>query len=270
LALLFCTRFLRRKRFSWISKDSKSIFPSNCRLQQRKRKAQRKEEDEEEFKEKDRQQQRKRKAQRKEENEEEFMEYRRQEGQRSKAKRRKIDEEEFLEQNREAKKKSRAKISEKQRGEHGRARKFRRAVMLGDIFVCSSCERELFESNVDTIDGLKEKVEKKKPGLFRKCIPRLKPQAKLTLTIDGKKTEHHYICKACKDHMLKGKMPPMCAENGLRKTPIVDEEMKLTELERNMIARRVLFQKMVQLPKTRWTGLKDKVINIPVAPDVVL
>ena len=249
--------------------ENEEEFLEKHRQEERRCKAKRKQENEEEFKEKDRQQQRKRKAQRKEENEEEFMENQRQEGQRSKAKKRKTDEEDFLEQNREAKKKSRVKISEKQRGEHGRARKFRRAVMLGDIFVCSSCERELFESNVDTIDGLKEKVEKKKPGLFRKCIPRLKPQAKLTLTIDGKKTEHHYICKACKDHMLKGKMPPMCAENGLRKTPIVDEEMKLTELERNMIARRVLFQKMVQLPKTRWTGLKDKVINIPVAPESV-
>ena len=61
----------------------------------------------------------------------------------------------------------------------------------------------------------------------------------------------------------------MCAENGLRKTAIVDEEMKLTELERNMISRRILFQKMMLMPKTRWTELQDKVINIPVAPESV-
>ena len=119
------------------------------------------------------------------------------------------------------------------------------------------------------IDGLEEKVEKKKPGLFRRCIPRLKPEAELTLVIDGKRTVHHYICHACKGHMQKGKMPPMCAENGLRKTAIVDEEMKLTELERNMISRRILFQKLMLKPKTRWTELLDKVINIPVAPESV-
>ena len=156
------------------------------------------------------------------------------------------------------------------KGEDGRARKFRRAIMLADIFVCSSCERVLFEQNVTKIDGLEEKVEKKKSGLFRKCIPRLKPETLVKLDIDGKVTAHHYICHACKDHMLKkGKMPPMCAENGLYKFPIVDPEMKLTELERNMIARRIVFQKLMVKPKTRWTGMFDKVVNIPVAPESV-
>merc|ERR1712192_229053 len=229
----------------------------------------RKAENEEEFMDKERQQQSKRKAKRKAENEEEFMEKHRQEERKNKAKKRKIDEEALMRQNRKAVKKSRAKKTEGQRGESGRARKFRRAIMLGDIFVCSSCERELFEQNVSKINGLEEKVEKKKPGLFQRCIPRLKPEAELTLVIDGKKTVHHYICHACKGHMQKGKMPPMCAENGLQKTAILDEEMKLTELERNMISRRILFQKMMLKPKTRWTELQDKVINIPVAPESV-
>merc|ERR1712173_348587 len=125
------------------------------------------------------------------------MENQREEGQRSKAKRRKLHEEAFMRQNRQAVKKSKAKKTEKQRGKAGRARKFRRAIMLGDIFVCSSCERELFEQNVTKIDGLEEKVEKKKPGLFRKCIPRLKPEALVKLDIDDKATAHHYICHAC-------------------------------------------------------------------------
>ena len=249
--------------------ENEEEFREKHRQEEARRKAKAKQENEEEFMAKDRQQQRKRKAQRKQENEEEFMENQRQDGQRSKAKRRKMDEEAFLRQKRQAMKKSRAKATEKQKGEAGRARKFRRSIMLGDIFVCSSCERELFEQNVTKIDGLEEKVEKKKPGLFWKCIPRLKPEAELTLVVDGKKTVHHYICHACKGHMQKGKMPPMCAENGLRKTAIVDEDMKLTELERNMIARRILFQKVMLMPKTRWTGVHDKVINIPVAPESV-
>ena len=123
--------------------------------------------------------------------------------------------------------------------------------MFADIFVCSCCERILFEQNVSPIDGLEEKVEKKKEGLFRKCIPRLKAEALISLTVDGKNTKKHYVCHACRGHMLKGKMPPMCAENGLRKTAIKDEDMKLTELERNMIALRIPFTKMIMLPKTR-------------------
>ena len=139
--------FLEKKRQEESNRKAKKRqeneeeFLEKKRQEESNRKAKKRQENEEEFLEKKRQQERKRKAQRKEENEEDFKEYRRQEAQSSKAKKRKIDEEGFLEQNRQVKRKSRAKISEKQRGEHGRARKFRRAVMLGDIFVCSSCER---------------------------------------------------------------------------------------------------------------------------------
>ena len=68
--------------------------------------------------------------------------------------------------------------------------------MLGDIFVCSSCERELFEQNVTKIDGLEEKVEKKKPGLFRKCIPRKD------------------LCPLWAENALKGKTPPTMPHMG--------------------------------------------------------
>ena len=138
-----------------------------------------------------------------------------------------------------------------ERGAEVRARKFWRATMFADIFVCSCCERILFEQNVSPIDGLEEKIKKKKEGLFSKCIPRLKDEALVSLTVDGKTTRKHYVCHACRGHMLKGKMPPMCAENGLRKTAIEDEDMKLTELERNMVALRIPFTKMIMLPKTR-------------------
>ena len=60
-------------------------------------------------------------------------------------------------------------------------------------------EEELEE---EVEEGLEEKVEKKKSELFRKCIPRLKPETLVKLDIDGKVTAHHYICHACKDHML--------------------------------------------------------------------
>ena len=127
--------------------------------------------------------------------------------------------------------------------------------MFADIFVCSCCERILFEQNVSPIDGLEEKVEKKKEGLFKKCIPRLKAEALVSLTVDGKTTRKHYVCHACRGHMLKGKMPPMCAENGLKKEPISDDNLQLTELERNMIALRIPFTKMVMLKKSRYSLL---------------
>ena len=40
--------------------------------------------------------------------------------------------------------------------------------------------------------------------------------------------------------------------------------MELTELEGNLIAKNIVFMKIFQLPKSRWTALKDKIINVPV------
>ena len=55
---------------------------------------------------------------------------------------------------------------------------------------------------------------------------------------------------------LKKQMPPMCAENGLKKEPIKSDDLKLTELERSMIALRIPFSKIVMLPKTRLVCLR--------------
>ena len=267
-------RFRDTQRKKWKQEENEKDFKEKHRQAEAKRKAKKREDNEEDFKEKHRQEESKRKAKQREDNEEEFKEKHRQEESKRKAKKRKIDEADFKkrhkqeESKRKAKKRkldeagfkekqrqegarSKAKKREAERGAEGRARKFWRAVMFADIFVCSSCERILFEQNVSPIDGLEEKVEKKKEGLFSKCIPRLKAEALVSLSVDGKTTTKHYVCHACRGHMLKGKMPPMCAENGLRKTAIEDEDMKLTELERNMIALRIPFTKMIMLPKTR-------------------
>ena len=40
--------------------------------------------------------------------------------------------------------------------------------------------------------------------------------------------------------------------------------MKLNELEASLIARNIQFQKIYQLPTSRYTAMKDKIINVPV------
>ena len=60
-----------------------------------------------------------------------------------------------------------------------------------------------------------------------------------------------------------GRLPPMSVMNGL-KIPSHDPEMELTELEGNLLAKNIVFMKSFQLPKSRWTALKDKIINVPV------
>ena len=60
-------------------------------------------------------------------------------------------------------------------------------------------------------------------------------------------------------------MPKLCVKNGLEVDEI-DEDMKLTDLENNLIARNIIFQKVHKLPKSRWSATHDRLINVPVGP----
>ena len=62
----------------------------------------------------------------------------------------------------------------------------------------------------------------------------------------------------------------MCIKNGLYVDDIDDEDLKLTELENNLIARNIIFQKIHKMPKSRWHGTHDRLINVPVGPQDIL
>ena len=62
--------------------------------------------------------------------------------------------------------------------------------------------------------------------------------------------------------MMGQRIPPMAAINGLELFP-QDPESTLTELEGALISKNLLFSKIYQLRKSRWTALKDKIIKIP-------
>ena len=82
---------------------------------------------------------------------------------------------------------------------------------------------------------------------------------------NGVSRKSTYICTTCKKHLNQGKLPPMSVANGLELVDLEgDKELNLTELENNLIAKRILFQKIYQLPKSRMAGCKDKLINIPI------
>ena len=63
--------------------------------------------------------------------------------------------------------------------------------------------------------------------------------------------------------MKAQRMPPMSVNNKL-KLEKIKEEVNLTEFEGALIAKSILFQKIHQLPKSRWSALSDKIINIPI------
>ena len=79
-----------------------------------------------------------------------------------------------------------------------------------------------------------------------------------------------YVCKSCKRMLKIGKMPKLCVKNGLQVDCIENSDLKLTDLENNLIARNIIFQKVHKLPKSRWSGTHDRLVNVPVGPQDVL
>ena len=63
-------------------------------------------------------------------------------------------------------------------------------------------------------------------------------------------------------------MPPMCKKNSLEPpTELPDCLKNLTNLEKQLIVKNLIFIKVRQLPKTRMSALNDRVINVPVEDD---
>ena len=230
-----------------------------------------------EIKVKENQNQRKAKseARKREINETKFKEDQNQRKAKSEARKREIDEEKVREEQNKRKRLSRNKKKEadprtlaaveidaqrnkkKNWGEKDRLREFREATKYNAIFICNSCHRRLFQENVEIMSNkLISDLNVAKEGLLKKCM-----QERIVTPVDGK--QDCYLCKTCIGHIKSKRMPPMSVNNKLILNP-QDDDMKLTEMEGTLIAKDIIFQKIYQLPKSRWTALTDRIVNVPI------
>ena len=101
-----------------------------------------------------------------------------------------------------------------------------------------------------------------------------KPKKLLAFEADAFKAWNHYLrksvddlsylCSTCKSSLSKGNIPAMAVANGLKLSH--PDRPSLTELESNLIATNINFQKIVLLPKSRMAAGKGRMISIPVGP----
>ena len=140
----------------------------------------------------------------------------------------------------------------------GRMRIFRDEVKNGPIHSCLSCKRCLYDHSVIPITPnhqaeLRKTLNSICENLFEETIAEFPNAEQLS-----------YLCFTCKNHLFKGKMPPMCHSNNLENYNFDETPwMKLSELENSLIARDLVFMKIVQLPKSRMSALKGQEVNIP-------
>ena len=62
----------------------------------------------------------------------------------------------------------------------------------------------------------------------------------------------------------------MCSNNDLKVDILLDPSLKLTELENNLIALNIIFQKFHLKPKSRLSGTHDRLVNIPIGEQDII
>merc|ERR1711923_464494 len=74
---------------------------------------------------------------------------------------------------------------------------------------------------------------------------------------DGLEVGSRFICETCLRYLKDGKLPPRSFKNSLElqytDSQLKERDLWLTELEGSLIAPNIIFQKIYQLPKSRWT-----------------
>ena len=154
------------------------------------------------------------------------------------------------------------------------------------VFICISCHQRCFRSNViEYTEKLKESISAEHPEILEECIVNDNLAFKFQTQFPHEKwteeykdeigrKEHRYICNTCIKYLRKNRMPPLCAANSLMlnesEKMLKSQDLMLTELEGALIARSIIFMKVFLLPKSRWTALKDRAINVPIPESSVL
>ncbi|CAB3997307.1 Hypothetical predicted protein [Paramuricea clavata] len=144
------------------------------------------------------------------------------------------------------------KVREKQKKHTTVNIKKRAAVRNGPIFPCLSCYRLLYSNGVRSVsDKFKENVNAN-DNFYDRMVTEIR-------ATDGQ----IYLCHTCHRSLYKTKCPSMSTKNGLS----IDEipsVLNLSEMESVLIAKNILFFKLFKLPKTRWAGIRDKLVNVPI------
>ena len=135
-------------------------------------------------------------------------------------------------------------------------RQFWDDVEPGWSFACICCHRKRFSNQV-AVYNPGEIIKNVGENIIDDAIGDLDP--------DMKTNGEYHLCHYCRKKILKDQVPPMSHKNCLDLVDLEPHpELKLTPLENSLIAKNLIFQKLVQLPKSRWSATKDKIVNVPI------
>ena len=155
-----------------------------------------------------------------------------------------------------------------------RFKRFKKNIRDTWSYPCICCHRINSGGGVQKLPGkdkdfrgqlkqLQKELDQKRPGLYKEAIN--PPDDKMTM--DG----NFHLCSTCNKSLRKEmKVPRYSYNNGLG----ADErppELKLTDLEETLIAKKILFLKICTIRTSRWPAIKPgKTVIVPILDEDLL
>ena len=124
---------------------------------------------------------------------------------------------------------------------------FHSSITVGPIFVCTCCHKTWFRKSVTMIKNI--------------IISARDIRLYCTKLLSVNKEE--WVCHTCLSSIRDGKVPKLSVANGM-KWPEKPKELHLHQLEERLIALRITFMQIRELPRGGQYSLKGNVINVPV------
>ena len=126
--------------------------------------------------------------------------------------------------------------------------KFKGLIKKGHYFICVICHKGLYKRSVSKFSR-------------SSCSSLTKKLLDLERSYDG----CFYICETCHSKVKRNKMPCQSVSNKLSTEQLPSEFRNLRCLETVLVARRILFKKIMVMPKSQSPKVKGNICNIPIA-----
>ena len=132
--------------------------------------------------------------------------------------------------------------------------KFNEKLRDGPFHICVSCNRTLYRRSVKIF------FEEKYPNDIENFY----------FAHVHSNDDVEYICKTCHTYLIKGRIPAQAVCNKLEIFDVPEHFNDLRLLEKVLIARRLLFKKVLTMPRGEFRKIHGTICNLPLdSPDVV-
>ena len=150
----------------------------------------------------------------------------------------------------------------------GRKRIFLNLIRDGCSYPCFCCQEAKYRNGVKEIVDMvkyKEELDEKYENFFAENIWPCSSVTQDVLKKICNRKGSFFLCHDCKSKLDKGKTPAKCRSNKLEIFDINDyPDLDLTELELNLISKKIIFMKIHRKPKSQMSAIKDRIVCIPI------